>query len=99
MDLLVETFFNLAIMREAFPLLLRGVLTTLALCAVVIPLGFAGGRTDDWEPELVDWGPEAKVMGDERHGPGQGLLAAQPRIPGDKRDDKRHGDEHRKLAD
>ncbi|MCB9871606.1 MAG: amino acid ABC transporter permease [Ectothiorhodospiraceae bacterium] len=43
MDLLVETFFNLAIMREALPLLLRGVLTTLALCAVVIPLGFAGG--------------------------------------------------------
>ena len=20
--------------------------------------GFAGGRTDDWEPDLVYWGPE-----------------------------------------
>jgi catalase-peroxidase len=29
--------------------------------------GFAGGRTDDWEPDLVFWGPEAEFMGDERH--------------------------------
>ncbi|MCX7053715.1 MAG: catalase/peroxidase HPI [Proteobacteria bacterium] len=29
--------------------------------------GFAGGRTDDWEPELVDWGPEKKFLADERY--------------------------------
>ena len=28
--------------------------------------GFAGGREDDWEPELVDWGPEKKFLADER---------------------------------
>ena len=29
--------------------------------------GFGGGRADIWEPELdVDWGPEAKWLGDER---------------------------------
>jgi len=30
-------------------------------------LGFAGGREDDWEAELVDWGPETKWLGDERY--------------------------------
>ena len=29
--------------------------------------GFAGGRTDDWEPDLVYWGPEKKWLGDERY--------------------------------
>ena len=29
--------------------------------------GFAGGRADVWEPEDVDWGPEAKWLGDERY--------------------------------
>jgi catalase-peroxidase len=29
--------------------------------------GFAGGRQDDWEPDLVYWGPEAEFMGDERY--------------------------------
>ena len=29
--------------------------------------GFAGGRADDWEPELVYWGPEKKFLGDERY--------------------------------
>jgi catalase-peroxidase len=29
--------------------------------------GFAGGRADDWEPDLVYWGPEKKFMGDERY--------------------------------
>jgi catalase-peroxidase len=29
--------------------------------------GFAGGRQDDWEPELVDWGPEKKFLADERY--------------------------------
>ncbi|MGQ9896355.1 MAG: catalase/peroxidase HPI [Acidobacteriota bacterium] len=30
-------------------------------------LGFAGGRVDDWEPDLVYWGPEKKLLADERH--------------------------------
>jgi catalase-peroxidase len=29
--------------------------------------GFAGGRKDDWEPDLVYWGPEKKFLADERH--------------------------------
>jgi len=29
--------------------------------------GFAGGRADDWEPELVYWGPERKWLADERY--------------------------------
>jgi catalase-peroxidase len=30
--------------------------------------GFAGGRADQWEPDLVYWGPEKKFLADERHG-------------------------------
>jgi len=29
--------------------------------------GFAGGRTDDWEPDLVYWGPEKTFLADQRH--------------------------------
>nr|WP_269747358.1 catalase/peroxidase HPI [Imhoffiella purpurea] len=29
--------------------------------------GFAGGRADDWEPDIVYWGPEAEMMGRERY--------------------------------
>lgn len=28
--------------------------------------GFAGGRADDWEPDIVYWGPEADMLGRER---------------------------------
>ena len=28
--------------------------------------GFAGGRQDDWEPDLVYWGPETKFLATER---------------------------------
>ncbi len=31
------------------------------------PFGFAGGREDDWQAEIVYWGPEAKMLADERH--------------------------------
>lgn len=30
-------------------------------------LGFAGGRVDDWEPDLVYWGPEAQMLADKRY--------------------------------
>ncbi len=29
--------------------------------------GFAGGREDDWEADLVYWGPEAEFLADERY--------------------------------
>lgn len=29
--------------------------------------GFAGGRVDQWEPDMVYWGSEKKWLGDERH--------------------------------
>ncbi|MBU3069160.1 catalase/peroxidase HPI [Aestuariicella sp. G3-2] len=29
-------------------------------------LGFAGGRVDDWEADLVYWGPETKMMGNDK---------------------------------
>jgi catalase-peroxidase len=29
--------------------------------------GFAGGREDDWEPDLVYWGPEQAWLADERY--------------------------------
>jgi catalase-peroxidase len=30
-------------------------------------LGFAGGRVDDWEADLVYWGPESKMLEDGRY--------------------------------
>jgi catalase-peroxidase len=30
-------------------------------------IGFAGGRPDDWEPDLVYWGPEKKLLEDQRY--------------------------------
>jgi len=54
--------------------------------------GFAGGREDDWEPELVYWGPEAQWLGDKRHMGGKlenplaavqmGLIYVNPEGPG-----------------
>tara|TARA_R110000737_G_scaffold3578_2_gene12144 strand:- start:17452 stop:19674 length:2223 start_codon:yes stop_codon:yes gene_type:complete len=41
--------------------------------------GFAGGRADDWEPDLVYWGPETAMLSDERRdkkGKLKGPLAA-----------------------
>ncbi len=41
--------------------------------------GFAGGREDDWEPDMVYWGPEKEFLGEERRtkdGKLQGDLAA-----------------------
>jgi len=43
MDLIVQQFFNLAIMERALPLVLAGLKQTIVLCLVVIPLGLAGG--------------------------------------------------------
>ena len=43
MELLVHQFFNLDVMRQAWPLILQGFGMTVLLCLAVIPLGLAGG--------------------------------------------------------
>jgi catalase-peroxidase len=35
--------------------------------------GFAGGRKDGWEPELVYWGPETKFLTSDRNAEGENL--------------------------
>ncbi len=61
-------------------------------------LGFAGGREDDWEPEMVNWGEEKKFLSDAKryHGDRQlkkplaavqmGLIYVNPEGPGGKPD-------------
>lgn len=60
-------------------------------------MGFAGGRTDDWEADLVYWGPEKKMLGAERRdeqgklkGPlaavQMGLIYVNPEGPGGNHD-------------
>lgn len=36
-------------------------------------LGFAGGRTDDWEPDIVYWGPEKEFLASKRRDKKGGL--------------------------
>jgi polar amino acid transport system permease protein len=43
MDALLQNFFNLAIYREVFPFLLRGLWTTIWLSLLVIPIGLVTG--------------------------------------------------------
>jgi polar amino acid transport system permease protein len=43
MEAIAQQFFNMTIMAKALPLVLTGLWTTLLICAVVIPLGIAGG--------------------------------------------------------
>lgn len=43
MDVVLQQFLNIEIMQKVWPLLLRGLGTTLWLCLIVIPLGLAGG--------------------------------------------------------
>ena len=43
MEALISGFFNVQILREALPYLAQGLVMTLLLCAVAIPLGVAGG--------------------------------------------------------
>ncbi len=59
--------------------------------------GFAGGREDDWQADLTDWGPEKEFLGDARyHGDRQldnplaavqmGLIYVNPEGPNGKPD-------------
>jgi len=45
MEFIIQNFFNVDIMTQAWPLLLRGFGMTLLLIAVVIPVGCIGGLT------------------------------------------------------
>ena len=45
MEAIRQQFFNLAIMEQAFPLILAGLKQTIIICLIVIPLGLAGGLT------------------------------------------------------
>lgn len=60
-------------------------------------LGFAGGRADDWEPDMVYWGPEETFLADKRRGKGgklkgdlaavqMGLIYVNPEGPGGNHD-------------
>jgi len=59
--------------------------------------GFAGGRVDDWEPDLVYWGPEKEFLADKRRTKGgklkgdlaavqMGLIYVNPEGPGGNHD-------------
>jgi catalase-peroxidase len=60
--------------------------------------GFAGGREDDWEPDLVYWGPENKMLADDKRYSGDrelenplaavqmGLIYVNPEGPGGNHD-------------
>jgi len=59
--------------------------------------GFGGGREDDWEPDLVYWGPEKEFMADKRRTKGgklkgdlaavqMGLIYVNPEGPGGNHD-------------
>lgn len=43
MDALFQNFFNIEVFRQVLPFLLEGLLTTIGLSALVIPLGLVGG--------------------------------------------------------
>ncbi len=43
MDIILDQFLNVEIMLKVWPLLLRGLGTTLWLCLIVVPLGLVGG--------------------------------------------------------
>jgi polar amino acid transport system permease protein len=43
MDVVIAEFFNIEVMRRVMPLILSGLVQTLLLCVVLIPIGLLGG--------------------------------------------------------
>ena len=43
MDALMQEFFNVSVMARVAPMILRGLLETLLLCAILVPIGLVGG--------------------------------------------------------
>ena len=43
MQTILQQFFNLGVMEQAFPLILGGLKQTIIICLIVVPLGLAGG--------------------------------------------------------
>jgi polar amino acid transport system permease protein len=43
METILQQFFNLGVMEQAFPLILSGLKHTIIICLIVVPLGLIGG--------------------------------------------------------
>lgn len=43
METILQQFFNLGVMEQAFPLILGGLKQTIIICLIVVPLGLFGG--------------------------------------------------------
>jgi polar amino acid transport system permease protein len=43
METILQQFFNLGVMEQAFPLILGGLKQTVIICLIVVPLGLVGG--------------------------------------------------------
>ena len=43
METILQQFFNLRVMEQAFPLILGGLKQTIVICLIVVPLGLFGG--------------------------------------------------------
>ena len=43
METILQQFFNLRVMEQAFPLILGGLKQTVIICLIVVPLGLVGG--------------------------------------------------------
>ena len=43
METILQQFFNLGVMEQAFPLILGGLKQTIIICLIVVPLGLVGG--------------------------------------------------------
>jgi polar amino acid transport system permease protein len=43
METILQQFFNLGVMEQAFPLILSGLKQTIIICLIVVPLGLIGG--------------------------------------------------------
>ena len=41
MEAIIQQFFNLGIMEQAFPIILAGLKQTIVICLIVIPLGWS----------------------------------------------------------
>lgn len=65
MEALAQQFFNLDIMVQAWPMMLRGLGLTLLLCMAVIPLGLVGGLlvalASTAQPRSIRWGTAVLV--------------------------------------
>ena len=59
MDAIVRQFFNIVVMKQAFPLVLAGLEQTIIICLIVVPLGLVGGLAfgliSSSRPRAIRW--------------------------------------------